>query len=89
MPAQTPSRREMWVRMLLYPTHTLPTALAPVLVAAGLAFRAEVFAFGPAVLALLAGWFILVGGVFTDNYENLKRHPNDQEHPQLIRAISN
>lgn len=77
----------MWVRMLLYPTHTLPTALAPVVVAAGLASRDGVFDLSRAALALVAGWFIQVGGVFTDNYENLVRHPDDGEHPQLVEAL--
>ncbi len=73
--------------MLLYPTHTLPTALAPVVVAVGLASRDGVFDLSRAALALVAGWFIQVGGVFTDNYENLVRHPDDGEHPQLVEAL--
>lgn len=73
--------------MLLYPGHTLPTALAPVLVAAGLAVHDRVFAAWPAFLALLAGWFVQLGGVLTHNYENLVRHPGDREHPQLVRAL--
>jgi 1,4-dihydroxy-2-naphthoate octaprenyltransferase len=77
----------MWVKMLLYPTHTLPTALAPVAVAAGLACHDGVFDAAALLLALVAGWFIQVGGVFTDNYENLVRHPNDREHPQLVQAL--
>lgn len=81
------SRRDMWVQMLLYPTHTLPTAIAPVIVAAGFAGHDRVFHAASAFLALVAGWFIQVGGVFTDNYENLVRHPNDREHPQLVRAL--
>jgi 1,4-dihydroxy-2-naphthoate octaprenyltransferase len=87
--AQTrvPSRRDMWVHMLLYPGHTLPTALAPILVAVGLAQRDAAFAALPAFAALVAGWLIQVGGVFTDNYENLVRHPNDREHPQLVHAL--
>jgi 1,4-dihydroxy-2-naphthoate octaprenyltransferase len=77
----------MWIHMLLYPGHTLPTAVAPVLVAAGLAIHDRVFAFGPAVLALLAGWLVQLGGVLTDNYVNLVRHPSDREHPQLVLAL--
>ena len=85
--AALPSRRDLWIHMLVYPGHTLPTALAPVLVAAGLAFHDGVFAAGPALLALLAGWLVQLGGVLTDNYENLVRHPSDREHPQLVRAL--
>lgn len=81
------SRRDMWVHMLLYPGHTLPTAAAPAMVAAGLAVRNEVFAAVPVLLAFLAGWLIQLGGVLTDNYENLVRHPNDREHPQLVHAL--
>jgi len=44
--AALPSRRDLWIHMLVYPGHTLPTALAPVLVAAGLAFHDGVFAAG-------------------------------------------
>src|SRR5512134_1862254 len=85
--AALPSRRDMWIHMLLYPGHTLPTALAPVLVAGGLAVHDRVFALGPAFLALLAGWLVQLGGVMTDNYENLVRHPSDREHPQLVLAL--
>ena len=81
------SRRDMWVHMLLYPGHTLPTAAAPAMVAVGLAVHDQVFAAAPALVALLAGWLIQLGGVFTDNYENLVKHPNDREHPQLVHAL--
>ena len=85
--ARVTSRRDMWVHMLLYPGHTLPTAAAPAMVAVGLAVRNEVFAAIPVLLAFLAGWLIQLGGVLTDNYENLVRHPNDREHPQLVHAL--
>jgi 1,4-dihydroxy-2-naphthoate polyprenyltransferase len=85
--AQARSRRDMWVHMLLYPGHTLPTDAAPALVAVGLAVRHDVFAAAPALLAFLAGWFIQLGGVLTDNYENLVKHPNDREHPHLVHAL--
>ena len=81
------SRRELWRRKLLYPGHTLPTAAAPVLVACGLAAHDRVFALAPALLALLAGWLIQLGGVLTDNYENLVRQPEDREHPELVEAL--
>lgn len=82
------SAAEVWRRKLLYPAHTLPTALAPVLVAAGLAARDGMFDLAAACAAFLAGWLIQVGGVLTDNYENLVREPQDPEHPELVRAIA-
>ena len=45
------TRREVWTRKLLYPGHTLPTALAPVTVAIGLAEHDRVFAALPVLLA--------------------------------------
>jgi 1,4-dihydroxy-2-naphthoate polyprenyltransferase len=81
------TRREVWTRKLLYPGHTLPTAIAPVVVAMALAFHDRVFAAGPAVLAFLAGWLIQFAGVVTDNYSNLLREPDDREHPELVQAI--
>lgn len=85
--AAIPSRREVWVHMLLYPRHTLPTALAPVMVACGLAYHDRVFSLLPALAALLAGWLIQLGGVIADNYNNLKRHGDDREHPEFVRAL--
>lgn len=81
-----PSRREIWVRLLLYPGHTLPTAAAPVLVAVGLALHDDVFAWLPALLAFLGSWLIHVGGVFADNLALLRRHPDVPEHPELLEA---
>lgn len=74
--------------MLLYPRHTLPTAAAPVLVATALAWREGVHASLPAAAAFLAGWLVQVGGVFTDNYTNLRRHPDDAEHAAFIQALA-
>ena len=82
------SLREVWTRKLLYPGHTLPTAIAPVVVAIGLAHHDGVFAAWPALLAFLAGWLIQFGGVVTDNYENLVRQPDDREHPELVQAVA-
>lgn len=62
-----PTRREIWVRLLLYPWHTLPTAAAPVLVGMGLALRDGVVAPFPALLAFVGSWLFHVGGVFADN----------------------
>jgi len=76
-------RREIWVDLLLYPGHTLPTAAAPVVVAAGLAVHDHVFAPVPLTLAFLGSWFIHIGGVLTDNYELLRGHPHVPEHPEL------
>ena len=84
---QSVTRRDMWVHMLLYPTHTLPTAAAPVIVAVGLAAHNETLQLTLAVSAFLAGWLIQLGGVLTDNYENLVRNPDDQEHPELVQGL--
>lgn len=81
------SRREIWLRFLLYPGHTLPTALAPVAVAVGLAIRDGVFAPVPVVLAFVGSWLIHVAGVFTDNYWLLRGHPDVEEHPELLEAV--
>lgn len=75
--------------MLLYPGHTLPTALAPALVGVGLAIHNHVFAFLPAFLGFFASWLIHVGGVFTDNYVLLTKTPDIQEHPELTEALQN
>lgn len=81
------ARRQVWLGMLIYPGHTLPTALAPVVVAAGLAWKDQVLHVGAAAAALGAGWMIQLGGVFTDNYFNLRRHPDDREHADFVRAV--
>ncbi|MBI1956073.1 MAG: 1,4-dihydroxy-2-naphthoate octaprenyltransferase [Acidobacteria bacterium] len=86
---QSLSRRDMWQHMLLYPGHTLPIAAAPVIVAVGLAIHYGTFAAVPALFAFFAGWLIQLGGVLTDNYENLTRHPNDREHPELVQGLRN
>lgn len=89
MRATAPTRREIWVRLLLYPGHTLPTAAAPVAVGVGLAIHDQVFAFLPALLAFIASWLIHVGGVFADNHELLRKHPGLPEHPELLQALVN
>lgn len=81
------TRRDVWVGMMLYPRHTLPTAIAPVLVAVGLAVHDRGFALLPALCALLVGWLVQLGGVFTDNYFNLTRHPDDAEHADFVEAV--
>lgn len=81
------SRRELWTRLLLYPTHTLPTAAAPVLVGIGLAIRHHVYAPWAALLAFLGSWLIHVAGVFVDNHELLRQHGDIPEHPQLLQAL--
>ncbi len=87
--AATPrtSIRIIWIDLLLYPTHSLPTAAAPVLVGLGLAYRDGVLAPLPALVGFLGSWFIHVAGVFADNHELLRRHPGLGEHPELDRAI--
>lgn len=81
------SRRDLWIHWLVYPGHSLPTAVAPVLVAMALAVRDGVFAPLPALLGLLASWLIHIAGLFTDNYELLVRHRAVNEHPELIEAL--
>lgn len=81
------SAREIWIKLLLYPSHTLPTAAAPVLVGIGLTLRDHTFAPMAVLIAFLASWLIHVGGVFTDNYELLRRHPDVAEHPELLEAL--
>ena len=78
---------DIWIRLLLYPGHTLPTAAAPVLVGAGLAARDGLLAPLPLVLAFLGSWLIHVAGVFLDNHELLRRHPRLPEHPELVAAL--
>jgi 1,4-dihydroxy-2-naphthoate polyprenyltransferase len=82
-----PSRRDLWLHWLVYPGHSLPTAAAPVLVASGLAIHDHVFAPLPVFLGFVASWLIHIGGLFTDNYELLVRHPNVNEHPELTKAL--
>jgi len=81
------TRREVWTRKLIYPGHTFPTALAPILVAIGLAVHDRVFSAPPVLLAFLAGWLIQFAGVVTDNYTNLLRQPDDREHPEMVEAV--
>lgn len=74
--------------LLLYPTHSLPTAVAPVLVGVGLAVHDGVFSPLPALVGFLGSWVIHVAGVFTDNHELLREHPELPEHPELNAAIA-
>ena len=83
-----PSTHEIWIRLLLYPGHTLPTAAAPVLVAAGLAARDGLLSPLPLLIAFFGSWLIHVGGVFFDNHELLRRFPRLPEHPELIAAVA-
>jgi len=81
------TRRDVWLRKLVYPAHTIPTAAAPALVASAIAARDGVFQPLPALLAFFAGWLIQLGGVLVDNYENLVQQPEDREHPELVQAL--
>jgi len=83
-----PTARKIWVDLLLYPTHSLPTALAPVLVGAGLGAREGLLAPLPVLVGFLGSWLIHVAGVFTDNHELLRLHPALPEHPELNRAVA-
>ena len=82
------TRRDIWIHLLLYPGHTLPTALAPILVGIGLAVHDGVFAWWPAFAAFLASWLVHCGGVFVDQYLLLARHPALGEHPELDHAVA-
>jgi 1,4-dihydroxy-2-naphthoate octaprenyltransferase len=81
------SAAPLWIRMLLYPGHTLPTAIAPVLIGAGLALHFKVFALVPLLLAFLGSWLIHIAGVFIDNLNLLGRHADVPEHPELLAAV--
>jgi len=80
-------RRSLWLDLLVYPTHSLPTAAAPVLVGIGLAVRHDVLRPWPALLGFLGSWAIHVAGVLMDNHELLRRHPGLGEHPELEAAL--
>lgn len=81
------SRRDVWVKKLLYPAHTVPTAAAPVLVGIGFALGDGVFRLIPALAVFLFGWLVQIGGVLADNYFNLLRYRDDAEHPALVSAL--
>jgi len=83
------SHRKIWVDLLLYPGHTLPTAAAPALVGLGLAWHDHVFDFMPAFVGFLASWLVHIGGVFTDNYVLVTKTPQVREHPELNDALEN
>src|SRR6186997_738989 len=87
MSRATPMRKHIWVDLLLYPTHTLPIAAAPVMVGAALAARDHVFAPMAVLLAFLGSWLIHLAGLFTDTHELLRRHPQAVEHPDLTNAL--
>src|SRR5205809_7887801 len=85
--AATPMRKHIWVDLLLYPTHTLPIAAAPVMVGAALAARDHVFAPAAVVLAFLGSWLIHLAGLFTDPHQLLRPSPPAVEHPDLTNAL--
>lgn len=73
--------------LLLYPSHTFPTAAAPIFVAVGLAVHDRAASPLIAMLAFVASWAIHVGGVFVDNYVLITRHHDIPEHPELLAAL--
>ena len=87
--AQETPPRAIWIDLLVYPTHSIPTAIAPVLVGLGLAVRDGVLSPWPAIVGFLGSWVIHVAGVFTDNHELLRKHPDVVEHPELTNAVAN
>jgi 1,4-dihydroxy-2-naphthoate polyprenyltransferase len=93
-PAGTPSGehaislRIIWLDLLVYPTYTLPIAVAPVLAGIGLAIHDGVFNLWPALAGFAVSWLIHIGGVMLDNHELLVRHPDVIEHPELTTALA-
>jgi 1,4-dihydroxy-2-naphthoate polyprenyltransferase len=81
--------RRIWLDLLVYPTYTLPIALAPVLIGVGLAVHNRVFNPIAVLVAFVASWVIHVGGLMLDNYELLTQHPDNREHPDLVEAYRN
>ena len=61
-----PTRKHIWVDLLVYPAHTLPIAAAPVMVGAALAVHDHVFAPMAVVLVFLGSWLIHLAGLITD-----------------------
>ena len=57
------------------------------MVGAALAARDHVFAPAAVAIAFLGSWLIHVAGVFTDNHELLRRHPQVVEHADLTNAL--
>jgi len=86
VPASAVTRRRIWFDLLLYPTHSFPTAAAPVVVAVAVAYRHHVFAPLPVIVAFAASLLIHVAGLLYDNYELLVRYPDNREHPALVQA---
>ena len=81
------SMRKIWVDLLMYPTHSLPTGIAPVAIGVGLAAHDGVLAPVPALVGFLGSWAIHVAGLFVDNHELLRLHPQVVEHPELTHAV--
>jgi 1,4-dihydroxy-2-naphthoate octaprenyltransferase len=86
VPASAVTGRRIWFDLLLYPTHSLPTAAAPVVIAVAIALRHHIFAPLPVLIGFVASWLIHIGGLFYDNYELLVRYPDNREHPELVQA---
>ena len=48
----------------------------------------RLFALGPGARSRSSpGWLVQLGGVVTDNYNNLRRHGDDNEHPRFVQAL--
>jgi len=86
VPASEVTRRKIWFDLLLYPTHSFPTAAAPVVVALATAYRHHIFAPLPVIVAFAASLLIHVAGLLYDNYVLLVRYPDNREHPELVQA---
>lgn len=86
--ATLPPKTMPWLRLLLHPAHSLPTAAAPILIACALAWHDGVFSWAPAALAFLSSWLVHVGGLYAENYWLLTRHAGLCEHPELANAVA-
>jgi 1,4-dihydroxy-2-naphthoate octaprenyltransferase len=79
--------RAWWVPLLLHLAHSLPAAVAPVLVGAAFAYHNHVFSLLPVILGLIASWCIHVGGLYLENYWLLTAYAPLREHPDLADAV--
>jgi 1,4-dihydroxy-2-naphthoate octaprenyltransferase len=68
--------------------HTLPAALAPVVVAAGLAFRDGAFRWGPFVAAAVGALAIQVAANFTNDLSDARRGADNEDRIGPRRAVA-
>ncbi|WP_277555715.1 1,4-dihydroxy-2-naphthoate polyprenyltransferase [Halobaculum limi] len=80
------SRREAWV--IAARPQTLPAALAPVLVGTGLAFRDDVFALLPALVALIGAALIQIGTNFANDYYDAEKGADTADREGFTRVTA-